>query len=389
MKWYLAFLAALAIAAAVAVPRGNAEQGRGNQANYEAPPQTAPDIPFDAQDVIKMPENLYVGEAAGVALNSKKHIFIYTRTGADDGSTILEPRMARLFEYNPDGTFLKEVGKNLYSKGWAHSVRIDKEDNIWLVDNGSDLVVKLGPDYKVKMILGRRNEAVGERMRRAGMNPGAPIPPPRPGYFFEPTDVAWDPQGNIFISDGYQNSTVHKFDKDGNIVKEVGTKRGSGPGEFSTPHGIAVDNQGNVYVADRSNNRIQVLDNNLNYVREIRYDPAMHLPASWVSPIPDFGKRADGRYNTLWPNTLCITPGQTQYMYINSMFPGEVQKFTLDGKLVGQFGTAGRKLGQLGWVHAVSCVSENEIWTGELLNWRVQKFTLHPERMTRTATSRQ
>ena len=349
-----------------------------------APPQTAPDIPFDVQDLIKMPENLYIGEVAGVALNSKKHIFIYTRTGADDGSTILEPRSARLFEFNPDGTFLKEVGKSLYSKGWAHSVRVDKDDNIWLVDNGSDEVVKLGPDYKVRLILGRRNEAVGERVRRAGMNPGQP-PPPRPGYFFEPTDVAWDAQGNIFISDGYQNSTVHKFDKDGNIVKDVGTKRGSGPGEFSTPHGIAVDNQGNVYVADRSNNRIQVLDNNLTYVREIRYDPAQRLPANWVSPIPDFGKRTDGKYTTLWPNTLCITPGQTQYIYINSMFPGEVQKFTLDGKLVGQFGTAGRKAGQLGWVHAVSCISENEIWTGELLNWRVQKFTLHPERMTKTS----
>src|SRR6516165_3576265 len=89
------------------------------------PPQTAPDIPYDVQDVIKMPENLYIGEVAGVALNSKKHIFIYTRTGADDGSTVLEPRMARLFEYNPDGTFLKELGKNLYSKAWAHAVRID------------------------------------------------------------------------------------------------------------------------------------------------------------------------------------------------------------------------------------------------------------------------
>src|SRR5580765_4565021 len=188
-----------------------------------------------------------------------------------------------------NGTFLNELARNLYSKAWAHAVRVDKEDNIWLVDNGSDEIVKLSPDYKVRLILGRRNEAVGERTRRAGMNPGQPVPPPRPGYFFEPTDVAWDAQGNIFISDGYQNSTVHKFDKDGNIVKEIGTKRGGGPGEFSTPHGIAVDNQGNVYVADRSNGRIQVLDNNLNYLREIKYDPPQS--PGWISPIPEFGKR--------------------------------------------------------------------------------------------------
>ena len=127
-----------------------------------APPQTAPDIPFDVQDVIKMPPDLYIGEAAGVALNSKRHIFIYTRTGADDGATILEPRMARLFEFNPDGTFLKEIGKNLYSKAWAHAVRIDREDNIWLVDNGSDEVVKLSPDYKVKGKLEKRWVSKGE-----------------------------------------------------------------------------------------------------------------------------------------------------------------------------------------------------------------------------------
>jgi hypothetical protein len=358
--------------------------GLGVSLGAQQPSAPPPDIPFDAQDVIKMPPDLYLGEVAGVALNSKRHIFVYTRTGADDGSTILEPRSARIFEFNPDGTFLKEIGKTLYSKGWAHSVRIDKDDNIWLVDNGTDEIVKLSPDYKVKLILGRRSEPVGERVRRAGMNPGQPPPPPRPGYFFEPTDVAWDAQGNIFISDGYQNSTVHKFDRDGNIVKMVGTARGSGPGQFSTPHAIAVDARGNVYVADRSNARIQVLDNDLNYVREIKYDPPQQ--PGYVSPIPDFGKKQDGRYNTLWPNTLCITPGPTQYIYANSMLPGQIQKITLDGKVVGQFGTAGRKLGQFGWVHAISCVAENEIWTGELLNWRVQKFILKPGAAVRTSS---
>jgi hypothetical protein len=345
---------------------------------------SAPDIPFDVADVVKMPADLYLGEVAGVAVNSKGHIFIYTRTGGAEATSIMDGRAAQLFEFNADGTFVKEIGKNLYSKAWAHAVRIDKQDNIWLVDNGSDEIVKLGPDYRVKLILGRRNEAVGERMRRPPIQPGTPAPPPRPGYFYEPTDVAWDAQGNIFISDGYQNSSVHKFDKDGNIVKMVGAARGSGPLQFSTPHAIAVDNQGLVYVADRSNGRIQVLDNDLNYVREIKFDPP--VPAGFVSPIPDFGRRRDGQFNTLWPNTLCISPGQTQYIYANDMLPGRVYKFTLDGKLVGQFGTSGRKLGQFGWVHALSCVSENVVLTGELLNWRMQKFTLHPGKATPSPT---
>lgn len=336
--------------------------------------QPVPEIQYDAQDMLKMPADLYVGEVAGVALNSKRQIFVYTRTGADDGATILEPRAARLFEFRADGTFVREIGKNLYSKGWAHAVRVDREDNVWLVDNGTDEIVKLGPDYRVKLILGRRPEPVAERVRRAGMEQNRVVPPPRPGYFYEPTDVAFDAQGNIFVSDGYQNSSVHKFDKDGHIVKLVGTTRGSGQGQFSTPHGIAVDNAGNVYVADRSNGRIQILDNNLNYKSEIRFDP--QTPPGYVAPIPAFGTRADGKYNSLWPNTLCITPGTTQYIYTHSMIPGQLQKFTLDGRLVGQLGTAGRKVGQFGWIHALSCVSENEVWVGELLNWRVQKVVM-------------
>ena len=281
--------------------------------------QNVPEIPFDAQDVLKMPPDLYVGEIAGVALNSRRHIFVYTRTGPDDAGTILEPRSARIFEFDAEGRFMKEIGKNLYSKGWAHAVRVDREDNIWLVDNGTDEIVKLGPDYRVKLILGRRNEPVGERVRRAGMTPAQPVPPARPGYFYEPTDVAWDSQGNIFdhphltmagMSDGYQNSNVHKFDKDGHIVKLAGTTRGGGPGQFNTPHGIAVDAKGFVYVADRGNARIQVLDNDLNYVREIKYQPA--VDANFRSPIPDFGRDQQGTPRSLWPNTLCITPGPTQ-----------------------------------------------------------------------------
>jgi hypothetical protein len=368
------------IAVAIAVTSGALSVAQQPGQAPAVPGQTAPEIPFQAQDMLKMPPDLYVGEVAGVALNSKRHIFVYTRTGADDGSTILEPRSARVFEFNPDGTFVKEIGKSLYSKGWAHAVRIDREDNIWLVDNGSDEIVKLGPDYRVRLILGRRPEPVAERVRRAGMEAKRVVPPARPGYFYEPTDVAWDAQGNIFVSDGYQNSAVHKFDKDGHNVKLAGSTRGSGPGQFSTPHGIAVDAAGNVYVADRSNARIQVLDNDLNYVREIRYVPT--TPPGYVAPIPSFGQRPDGTYNSLWPNTLCISPGQTQYIYTHSMIPGQVQKFTLDGKLAGTFGQAGRKLGQFGWIHALSCVSENEIWVGELLNWRVQKITLQPERRT-------
>ena len=185
------------------------------------------------------------------------------------------------------------------------------------------------------------------------MNPGQPPPPPRPGYFFEPTDVAWDAQGNIFISDGYQNSTVHKFDKDGNIVKMVGTARGSGPGQFSTPHAIAVDARGNVYVADRSNTRIQVLDNDLNYVREINTTRRSRRATSRRFPISG---SAGGRAS-LWPNTLCITPGPTQaHLHDTTCCPGRSRSSRSTGA-GGPFASAGRNPGQFGWVRAISRAS--------------------------------
>jgi len=368
--------------------------------------QSVPVIPFEVSEPLELPANLYFGEVAGVALDSKRHVFVYARTGGSGGS-LLQGERAQLFEFGPDGRFIGELGQNLYSKAWAHSVRVDQDDNIWLVDNGSDVVVKLGPDRRLKLTLGRRDEAVLERLRKPPIPTDAPIPPARPGYFFEPTDIGFDPQGNVFISDGYINSHVHKFDRDGHIVKMVGDHKAGGPGQFNQPHGIAVDNQGYVYVADRSNHRIQVLDNDLNYVREIRYTPA--FPQNYKPPIPAFGshgnfhtlgpwfwdntwpdgKTMDTQWETLWPNTLCITPGPTQYIYAHDMFPGSIQKFTLDGELLGTFGTAGRKPGQFGWLHGLACVSENEIWTGELLNWRVQRFILNPDSSAdaRTTTS--
>jgi hypothetical protein len=343
---------------------------------------TTPKIPFDASEPLQMPDGMYLGEIAGVAVNSKHHVFVYTRTGSEIGSTAVNQPGSRLFEFGPDGKFITEIGKNLYSKGWAHSVRVDKDDNIWLVDAASDEVVKLSPDYKFLMVLGRRDESLGLReFPQASKKPDT-----RPGWLYEPTDVASDSQGNIFVSDGYKNSRVHKYDKDGNIVKSIGSAEpGNGPYQFRIPHDVVVDDKGFVYVADRSNHRIQVFDNDLTYVRTITFNlPPPQLvpfPPGYVANIPDFGREADGQYRPQWPGALCITPGPTQYLYAGDTFPGRISKFTLDGKLVGQFGSSGMKRGQLAWAHALACPSENEVWTGELLTWRVQKFILHPEKM--------
>lgn len=340
------------------------------------------ELPFESvPNFYKMPAGTYLGEAAGVAVNSKGHVFIYTRAGSSGGH-IIGPQAAILYEFGPDGSFIRKV-QDLYSMAWAHTVRVDKDDNVWLVDNGSDMVVKLSPDLsRVLLVLGRRRESVAAAHPRPPEAPGTPVPPARDTVFNEPTDVAWDPQGNIFISDGYRNQSVAKLDKDGGWVKRVGkgsmAERGSGPGEFNTPHGIAADARGNIYVADRGNRRVQVLDSNLNYVRDIKID--VPVPPDATSTLSAPAK--EGTFAPGAPWSVCITPGQNQVLFVADAYPGRVYKVSLDGKVLGYLGKNGKQLKQFNWIHSMACPSESEIYVAEILTWRVQKLQIRPARAT-------
>src|SRR5215472_10425725 len=196
-------------------------------------PSGVPEIAYDSvPDFLKLPPDLHMGEPSGVAVNSKKHIFVFNRgnsSGPAYGATA-----SQVLEFGPDGKFVREIGHNLYAWSFAHDVRVDKDDNIWAIDKGSDMIIKFNPEGRVSMVFGRKKEASDD-----GAEPWKRVTPPRPavdGQFRQPTDVTWDTQGNIFISDGYINSRVAKFDKDGHWVKSFGTP-GNGQGQFNTPHG--------------------------------------------------------------------------------------------------------------------------------------------------------
>ena len=332
-----------------------------------------PEIPFDSvPNFLKLPTDLYLGEVSGIAVNSKKHIFIFNRgntTGPAYSATA-----AQLLEFGPDGKFIREIGKNLYAWSFAHDVRVDKDDNIWAIDKGTDMIIRFNPEGRVTMVFGRKKEASDEGSE-PWKHPNPPLPP-IDGQFRQPTDVAWDTQGDIFISDGYINSRVAKYDKNGDWVKSFGTP-GREPGQFNTPHGIANDAQGNIYVADRGNARIQVFDPDGKFLREIKIEAPVPADAKpWMGPIPPANGPATMQPNTPW--TVCITPGPTQYIYTSDAYPGRIYKLTLDGKVVGMLGKAGRQMKQFGWIHEIACPSENELYVGELLNWRMQKLLLHP-----------
>jgi DNA-binding beta-propeller fold protein YncE len=336
--------------------------------------QAVPEIAYDSvPDFLKLPANMYLGEAAGVAVNSKGHVFVFSRgntTGPAYGAAA-----AQLLEFAPDGTYLREIGHNLYAWSFAHAVRVDKQDNIWVADKGSDMVIKFTPAGRVAMVFGRKQEASDE-----GTGPVKHVKPPLPpvdGMFRQVTDMTWDAAGDTYISDGYINSRVAKVDKDGRWLMSFG-EPGSGPGQFNTPHSIVADAAGNIYVADRGNGRIQVFDGDGRYLREIRinvpFDYAKAMPAIGKKPAPDAtGTMAPGS-----PWALCITNGPTQVIYASDAFPGRIYKLSLDGKVLGVLGESGKQLGQFGWIHEMACPTENVLYVAELLNWRVQKLVLRP-----------
>src|ERR1022692_2681375 len=153
------------------------------QTKARAKAQNVPEIPFHSvPNFLKLPPNLYLGEGIGVATNSKGHIFVYTRS-----------QLTRLFEFDANGNFVREIGEGLYGFVFAHAVRVDPQDNIWAVDEGANMVIKFNPEGRVAMTLGRRPEPTDAL---AVAPPQLPTSNPGKYTFDRPTDVGWDPAGN-------------------------------------------------------------------------------------------------------------------------------------------------------------------------------------------------
>src|SRR3954449_2588964 len=222
---------------------------------------TAPEIKFDSvPNAVQLPQGVYLGEVAGVATNSKGDIFVYTRTGHPTVTIgTMRPFAhggSRMFQFDRTGKYVREIGKDTYGFMAAAQVRVDPTDNIWAVDEMSNMVMKFDPEGRVAMLLGRKAESENIPPRVPGGD-GAGQPT---DLFNRPTDVAWDAAGNSFVADGAGNARIAKFDKNGKFIKSWG-KRGTGQNEFANVLSIAVDADGNVYAGDGGNSRIQVFDN--------------------------------------------------------------------------------------------------------------------------------
>jgi NHL repeat len=351
-----------------------------------------PKIPFESvPDYLKYSPQMNLGEVLAVAVNSKGRLLVLNHQGSAGAGPLYGEASTQLLEFDETGKFVREIGKGVYGLGYAHGARYDKYDNLWIVDKGTHTVMRFNAAGYVTLNLGRRPEGPDEPDYYKG-NGLAANTPPRPhvdGMFRAPTDVAFDSDDNIYISDGYINSRVAKFDKHGNWIKSWGA-RGSGgahanenPGQFNTPHNIGIDRQNNVYVADRGNRRIQVFDRDGNFQRFIvlnaPYDKTRHPVLGNLNPNPP---------DETQPWTMCITNGPTQYLYTSDQEPGRVYKLTLDGRIVGMLGESGHQLGQFNWIHGLACPSENVLYVADMNNWRVQKLLLRPSTRPTTSSGR-
>jgi DNA-binding beta-propeller fold protein YncE len=350
--------------------------------------QSVADINYDANaDILSLPS---YGEVAGVATNSKGHVFVYARTG-HAVATLGDERTfyhggSRLFQFDQTGKFVKEIGQGVYAVNFAQQVRVDPQDNVWIVDAGSNQVVKFDADGRLQLVLGRKPENItlrpgpgmpasggmpaegaaaagggrGGEGGRGGGGGGRGNAAPGSGIngdnFNRPSDVTWDRTGNIYVADGFgANNRIAKFTKDGNFVKSWG-QTGAGQGQFNRIRGIASDAAGNLYVADAGNNRIQVFDGE----------------GTFKSQITNVGT----------PQAICVSGGPTQYLYASnsndpeSMDHGEIYKVQLSGQVVGKFGKAGKLPKEFGMVNGIDCRTENDLWVAEVWNWRAQKVTL-------------
>jgi len=317
-------------------------QGRG-QAQAPARP-AGPEVRVTEEILpLRIPGET-LGETEGVSMNRAGHLFVFSRTGWSGSSR--GGNAARVFEFDQNLVFVKEWIPNSYGLSFAHTVRVDPQQNVWVTDEGSNMIMKVDPTGLITMVLGRKPESIDwweEYVEHGVHEPQGERPRAGRGTYNRPTDVAWGPDGSIFIADGYNNSRVVKLAPDGTWIKEFGTY-GSGDGQMNTVHGIAAG-YGHVYVADRGNRRIQVFDYDLNFEKYIT-----GIGAPW---------------------TLQVTP---RYLYSGDG-DGKIYRMDHDGRLI-DWAQTGLGQGQTGClIHSLHAETDNVLYRGSCSLWNIAKIT--------------
>jgi len=297
------------------------------------------------KDWPNIPADYNLGQVTGVDVDTSQNILLIHRAWR---------RWKILNEAFPDtpisaNTIIeldRKSGKPLNSWGaglfiMPHGLTVDKENNVWITDVGLQQVLKFSHDGKLLLKLGEARIAGKDSL-----------------HFNYPTDVAVAADGSFYVSDGYRNSRVIKFSREGKYLFEWG-KKGNGEGEFNTPHAIDLDSHGNVYVADRENNRIQKFDAKGNFLNQWKNDVAIQLYSLSVDPKND--------------NVFAV-----DYLTVNDILIEGSDIIVLDStvKFINRFGRSGFYAGPVCRYHDITIDNEGSIYVGDILGNRIQKFTI-------------
>jgi DNA-binding beta-propeller fold protein YncE len=299
-----------------------------------------------------LPDGWKWGQVAGIACDSKDQVHVYTRTE--------HPYLV----FDRDGNLLSCGGEN-GAFDTAHSLYIDDADSVFVLSHRGHFIMKFDAEGQLRLTLGERGKPSDTGFTKEGRVPASPwasgggLPITNGvgyggGPFYEPTDVAVAANGDIFVSDGYRNSRVHRFSADGRLIKSWGEpghakdlrNTTDGPGLFHTPHGVWVEGE-RVYVLDRENNRIQIFT-------------------------------LDGDFVTMWtnlerPTDMYVDPEGIAYV---SELEDHVSILDLEGNLLGRFGSErSHAPGKFWGPHALWVDSTGDLYVAEVLEGqRVQKF---------------
>lgn len=282
------------------------------------------------------PANATWGNVPGIAVDEKDHVYVFTRA---------EPPVQ---VYDAGGKYLRGWGKGI---GSAHHIKIDADGFVWIADTGNHVVEKYTPEGKLLVTIGTKGKAGRDTT-----------------HLYRPCDMAFGGNGDVYVADGYGNARVIVFDKAGKFLREWG-ELGTGPSQFSIVHAIATDSKGRVYVADRNNVRIQVFSADGKFIEEWKnliVPWGFHMTKNdelWVCGSSPMQWRKDD-------STLGCPPKDQIFM-----------KFNTEGKLLHLFtlpkGLDGlERPGEVNWVHCIAFDSKNNMYLGDIIGKRAQKFVL-------------
>ncbi len=268
----------------------------------------------------QLPEGWNFGECTGVDVDKDDNVWVFNRG----------PH--KLIKFDRNGKMLRAWDEVPVAS--AHGLRIDPEGNVWLVDVGAHAVLKFSSAGRLLMIIAMPGGRPGDNDSKYAFN--------------QPAALTFTPAGDFYVADGYGNSRVIKFNKDGEYLLHWGRK-GAGDGEFNLVHDVCLDSKGRVYVADRTNNRVQIFDAHGRFLQK------------WTNLGSPWGLTYVAKQNAI---------------YIADGVNNRVLKVDLEGRVLGVLGGFGKKPGTFDFAHYIAVDSHGAIYVTEIKNWRVQKFAI-------------